>query len=161
MFGSHLAVQHISSPISLSVLLQWRPDQFQSTLSILALTNQTPIPSPLHFYPESESKPDPWTRSVRGNGNHGPGRNRPPHRRRAQHRSRHRRILYRSAKAIVSSQWPLLRDEAAVKLDSSHYFNSLRSPMDYAAGSGSDSDDEIEQVQKKGILNQEKHNDKL
>ncbi|KAF3440314.1 hypothetical protein FNV43_RR18598 [Rhamnella rubrinervis] len=41
-------------------------------------------------------------------------------------------------------QWPLAKDEAAVKLDDSHYFFSLRTPKERGHGSDS-SDDEEEQ----------------
>ena len=39
-------------------------------------------------------------------------------------------------------QWPLAKDEVAVKLDDSHYFFSFRAPKEH--GSGSDSSDEEE-----------------
>ncbi|KAL5557534.1 hypothetical protein UlMin_039770 [Ulmus minor] len=46
-------------------------------------------------------------------------------------------VLARVAEEI---QWPLARDEAAVKLDDSHYFFSFRAPKEH--GAGSDSSDE-------------------
>ncbi|PON53461.1 Senescence/spartin-associated [Parasponia andersonii] len=39
-------------------------------------------------------------------------------------------------------QWPLAKDGAAVKLDNSHYFFSLRTPREHGADSDSDSGDE-------------------
>ncbi|PON89357.1 Senescence/spartin-associated [Trema orientale] len=39
-------------------------------------------------------------------------------------------------------QWPLAKDEAAVKLDDSHYFFSLRTPREHGSDSDSDSGDE-------------------
>lgn len=49
-------------------------------------------------------------------------------------------VLARVADEI---QWPLAKDEAAVKLDDSHYFFSLRTPT--KRGSGSDSSDDEEE----------------
>ncbi|XAR57995.1 hypothetical protein NMG60_11026321 [Bertholletia excelsa] len=47
-------------------------------------------------------------------------------------------VLARVADEI---QWPLVKDQAAVKLDESHYFLSLRDPRESGSGSGSDSSD--------------------
>ncbi|KAM4118430.1 hypothetical protein ACB094_02G201900 [Castanea mollissima] len=47
-------------------------------------------------------------------------------------------ILARVADEI---QWPLVKDEAAVKLDNSHYFFSLRAPKEHASDSDDDDDD--------------------
>ena len=44
------------------------------------------------------------------------------------------------ARVAEEIQWPLARDEAAVKLDDSHYFFSFRTPKEH--GAGSDSSDE-------------------
>lgn len=55
-------------------------------------------------------------------------------------------VLARVGDAI---QWPLAKDEAAVKLDTSHYFFTLRVPSD--TKSGSDSDSELENLLNYGL----------
>ena len=47
-------------------------------------------------------------------------------------------VLARVADEI---QWPLAKDEAAVKLDDSHYFFSLRTPKEHRSGSGDEEDE--------------------
>jgi spartin len=58
-------------------------------------------------------------------------------------------VLARVADEI---QWPLAKDEAAVKLDDSHYFFSLRVPKEHRSGSDS-SDEEDKPADSDDLLN--------
>ncbi|KAL7214242.1 hypothetical protein ACSBR1_026621 [Camellia fascicularis] len=56
----------------------------------------------------------------------GSGHNHPSYRQRTKRQARLRNVVAVLARIDDEIQWPLAKDEAAVKLDESHYFFTLR-----------------------------------